>query len=90
MAPVFRLLAGVVLLREQPGWKVTETAPLTVSGMRLAQCRGGELAADRGSRRAPYFQRPSSLRRTAARLSHCAPSVGLSSLGQASMQLAIT
>ena len=36
MAPVFTLLAGVVLLRERPGWKVVGAAVLTVAGVLLA------------------------------------------------------
>jgi transporter family protein len=36
MAPVFTLTAGVLLLRERPGWKVIGAAVLTIAGVILA------------------------------------------------------
>ena len=64
---------------------------VTLAGVFLATLAHG---AEAGGRAAPtgaaaYLRRPNRRRRTAAPLSHWMPSVGLSSLGQASTQLVI-
>ena len=92
--PVFSIVFGVVLLRERLGPRLALAAVVTVAGVLLATVDGAALSvlaarARAAASAAGYFALPNSLRRTAAILSHWMPSVGLSSLGQASTQLVI-
>ena len=82
-SPIFAILGGMVS-RERVGSRLAFGAGVTLAGVFLATLAHARWSGAAGRR---LLRRPNSRRRTAAPLSHWMPSVGLSSLGQASTQL---